>query len=268
MIKLKGVIQDYAWGKGSESIIHQEFGLSHQSERYAELWFGSHPNGDSFINDSKTTLSQYLIDNPNFLGNKVNENFGQTLPFLFKILSVGQALSIQLHPNLPEAQKLHQEDPEHYPDPFPKPEAGVAITPVKILYGYRPLSEIEKFLDKSNPNFCPELEQINQQAELNYKNLTKKLLSLDSEVIKNLCSNLWERLQAKSQLEEYEQEILKLQKLYPEGDRGVFFFYLLNFVVVKPGEALFIDANIMHAYLEGELVEIMAPSNNLSLIHI
>ncbi len=46
-------------------------------------------------------------------------------------------------------------------------------------------------------------------------------------------------------------------------DRGIFSVYLLNLVNLKPGEAIFQDAGILHAYLEGQNVEIMANSDNV-----
>jgi mannose-6-phosphate isomerase len=46
-------------------------------------------------------------------------------------------------------------------------------------------------------------------------------------------------------------------------DRGIFSVYLLNLVFVKPGEIVFQDAGILHAYLEGVNIELMANSDNV-----
>jgi mannose-6-phosphate isomerase len=46
-------------------------------------------------------------------------------------------------------------------------------------------------------------------------------------------------------------------------DRGILSIYLLNLVRLAPGEGTFLDAGILHAYLEGVVVEVMANSDNV-----
>src|SRR5262249_49801088 len=46
-------------------------------------------------------------------------------------------------------------------------------------------------------------------------------------------------------------------------DRGLLSMYFLNFVHLRPGEGMYLPAGILHAYLEGAGVEIMANSNNV-----
>lgn len=63
---------------------------------------GAHPRGDAKILDnriSQKTLGQWIAENQNSLGQKVKDTFNGKLPFLFKVLSVETALSIQAHPN-------------------------------------------------------------------------------------------------------------------------------------------------------------------------
>ena len=63
---------------------------------------GAHPKGDALITDNRIpqrTLSQWIADYPGTLGSKVKDTFQGQLPFLFKVLSVNTALSIQAHPN-------------------------------------------------------------------------------------------------------------------------------------------------------------------------
>ena len=55
---------------------------------------------------------------------------------------------------------------------------------------------------------------------------------------------------------------VRLHEQYP-GDVGVFCVYLLNYVDLQPGEALYLGANEPHAYLSGECVECMAASDNV-----
>lgn len=63
---------------------------------------GCHPRGDAKILDnriSQKTLGQWIAENQDCLGTKVKDTFDGKLPFLFKVLSVETALSIQAHPN-------------------------------------------------------------------------------------------------------------------------------------------------------------------------
>lgn len=68
---------------------------------------GAHPKGDAQIKDNRiaqTTLGQWIAHYPACLGSKVKDAFQGQLPFLFKVLSVNTALSIQAHPNKVSAQ--------------------------------------------------------------------------------------------------------------------------------------------------------------------
>ncbi|RXM95873.1 Mannose-6-phosphate isomerase [Acipenser ruthenus] len=113
---------------------------------------GAHPKGDAVIRDnriSQKTLGQWIEDHPGCLGSKVKDTFQGQLPFLFKVLSVNIALSIQAHPNRELAARLHTQFPEHYPDSNHKPEMAIALTPFEGLCGFRPVEEIGGFLKMS-----------------------------------------------------------------------------------------------------------------------
>lgn len=59
----------------------------------------------------------------------------------------------------------------------------------------------------------------------------------------------------------YGELLLQLHQQYP-GDIGCFAIYFLNLLTLKPGEAMFLEANVPHAYLKGDCVECMACSDN------
>lgn len=44
--------------------------------------------------------------------------------------------------------------------------------------------------------------------------------------------------------------LLKLDREFP-GDVGGFAIYFLNIINLKPGEAMYLEANLPHAYLSG-----------------
>ena len=56
--------------------------------------------------------------------------------------------------------------------------------------------------------------------------------------------------------------VLELGERYP-GDAGVLAALLLNRLVLGPGEAVYLAAGNLHAYLRGTGVEILANSDNI-----
>lgn len=136
MHPLRGTVQPYAWGMvGSSSLVAQLASKSSSvvaTQPYAEYWMGTHPKGESHLLDQKeTSLKSYL---------------GGDLPFLFKVLSVETALSIQAHPNKEHARVLHKANPKEYPDDNHKPEMAIALTEFECLCAFRPYKEIDAFL--------------------------------------------------------------------------------------------------------------------------
>src|ERR1700710_1298381 len=106
---------------------------------------GTHPSNPSKDLDTGRTLLDMLEVNSALLAPAVKARYGSKLPFLFKVLSINKALSIQAHPNKKLAEQLHAKDPKNYPDDNHKPEMTIAVTPFDGLCGFRPLSEISHF---------------------------------------------------------------------------------------------------------------------------
>jgi len=274
-MELKCAVQNYHWGKvGSESLVASfaanavtDFKLD-EGTNYAELWMGTHNSGPSVIKETGETLPEYIKKNPNCLGEKVQERFGGELPFLFKVLSVRQALSIQIHPNKSNAEALNAKFPDRYKDSNHKPEIAIALTDFQGLCGFRPLKEIQEFLQK-----LPELQTILGEAstqalfnakEDDYKDGLKasftSLMKVDADVLKKELEKLAARI---SGSEGMQKDLFKtLNKDFP-GDVGCFAIYFLNHVKLLPGEAMYLDADVPHAYLYGECMECMANSDNV-----
>nr|CAD7416411.1 unnamed protein product [Timema cristinae] len=156
-MELRCAVQQYAWGKhGLSSKVAQiaknndpDF-VANELSPYAELWMGTHPNGPSVIKVSGQELGDWVLENTDTLGVKVMAKFGPQLPFLFKVLSVREALSIQAHPSKNHAEELHRLRPDIYKDPNHKPELAIAITPFEALCGFRLAREIAEFLKSNN----------------------------------------------------------------------------------------------------------------------
>ncbi len=199
------------------------------------------------------------------------------MPFLFKVLSINQALSIQAHPNKQLARQLHTKDPKNYPDSNHKPEMLVAISEnFEALCGFRTSREIvENFVtypelvsmcDKEN---CDEFitllgdsETRKENFELSLRKCFTSLMNKPESFMIEELNKLKQKLEAKEKRSDLDSLFLNLIKQY-SNDVGCFSIYLLNYINLKKGEAIFLSANVPHAYLFGDGVECMACSDNV-----
>ncbi|XP_077565755.1 mannose-6-phosphate isomerase [Stigmatopora nigra] len=279
-------VQNYAWGKvGLDSEVAKlvvggdPLAVIEEGKPYAELWMGAHPKGDAEIKDNRiaqTTLGQWIAHFPACLGSKVKDTFQGKLPFLFKVLSVNTALSIQAHPNRELAARLHAQFPEHYPDNNHKPEMAIALTQFEGLCGFRPVEEILGFIQ-----FVPEFRALvgNEAAEQlrasvghagrvgqALKKCFTRMMNCEKKVFVDQLNMLVKRVTeegaAGKDTESSNGELLlRLHSQYP-GDIGCFSIYFLNHICLDPNQAMFLGANEPHAYLYGDCIECMACSDN------
>ncbi|MCS0033912.1 mannose-6-phosphate isomerase, class I [Vibrio parahaemolyticus] len=280
--KLNNPIKNYAWG--SETALQELFGVKNPNqEPQAEIWMGAHPNGCSKIQleGEEFLLSEFIAkDKAQILSTSTEQEFG-TLPYLFKVLSAGNALSIQVHPNKLEAEQGFAKEEElglelsapnrNYKDANHKPELVYALTPYQAMNGFRAYTEIvllfSKVIEESN------VPAIHQLLEVFKKNLTATglevffigILSLKGEAKEASIQGLIEYAKAHQQ-PSIENDlgtlIMELNKSYP-GDIGLFAPLMLNVLTLSPGEAMFLDARTPHAYLKGTGLEVMANSDNV-----
>ncbi|KAK1126647.1 hypothetical protein K0M31_004274 [Melipona bicolor] len=279
-MELKCKVQTYDWGRyGIDSIVatlmkssNSDFILD-EKKPYAELWIGTHPNGPSYMKDLNISLEEYIKQNSDVLGNDAQKVFGHHLPFLFKVLSVNKALSIQAHPDKEKAKQLHQQYPTIYKDANHKPELAIALTPFEALCGFRPIREIQEFL-----KILPELRAVigvdkvfkfmtTDEADDTeaLKTCFHSLMTCDPGLISLQLRKLLDRL---SNLDESLRQTLHaslLERLYSDfpGDVGCFGIYFFNFITMQPGEAIYLPPNEPHAYLSGDCIECMACSDNV-----
>jgi len=252
---------NYPWGSSDD--IPRFLGLKNkQDQPFAEVWMGVHPKGPSKIEQTGELLEDLL--------NK-NTHWG-AFPFLLKLLAAGKALSIQVHPTLEQARSGYKNEEgiipidhpqRNYKDPNHKPEIMYALTPFKGMCGFRPEAEIERHLkiltDSSNPVLSHTGVLLSSAfAAAGYKGLTLSLLDAPG---KDICEAV--RLFSKSWKEHSVLKyIIELVKQYP-NDSSILFPLFLNIVELEPGDVLFIPAGVMHAYIQGFGVELMANSDNV-----
>ncbi len=276
--KLFNNIQHYDWGtKNNDAFIPKFLGDEPEKNTpYAELWIGAHPKASSEveIDCKKLPLYKLIRQNPiDWLGNYVSQKFSNNFPFLLKVLSAANALSIQTHPNKSQAEKLHSVDPKNYPDDNHKPEIAIAIDSLIALAGFRPVKEIINNLH-SIPEICAfaESEMPNEitnssnkkEAESTIRNIYSKLMqrSDDKAKLSYTIRKIKERLEKKKSIELEDIQFLKQYDLFGD-DIGLFSFFFFNIIELKPGEAIFTDAGIPHAYIKGNIIECMANSDNV-----
>ena len=106
-LKLQNSVQPYAWG--TTDVLPWLLGVANPTgQPQAEIWVGAHPKAPSWVNlpSGSVPLDRVIQAEPQLLlGSSVVAHFGHELPFLFKILSAGSPLSIQVHPNKRQAQQ-------------------------------------------------------------------------------------------------------------------------------------------------------------------
>jgi len=278
---LIGKIQNYTWGtKNQDAFIPQFLNTPVEKDKpYAELWMGAHSKAPAdIVIDNKNISFADLIKNypQEILGSQVHSRFN-SLPFLFKILSAAEALSIQAHPNKEQAKILHARDPHNYPDDNHKPEIAIALSELVALVGFKTFDQLI-FTLESYPEIADFIGSGILQEMIKAKNLSEKIrkpllikmygslmkksLSHTGDLLKAIES-LAKRLSQKEVLTDTEKNFFELRKIYPGADSGLFSLFMLNMVHLSHGEGVFLKAGLPHAYLKGNIVECMANSDNV-----
>lgn len=289
--RLKNQIQTYDWG--TTDAFTTLFGWQNaNNEKRAELWMGAHPKAPSIIHfeRNEVTLTEWIkTADAQLLGKKLDKS--RTLPFLFKVLSANQALSIQVHPNKAQANEGFTAEEakgiaadafnRNYKDPNHKPELICALTPFVAMCGFRPAEEILSLLESLDVDFLEEaVDDLRSELLIDlahfYAKLKKTYLDLmreneaETNEVVQACIKIIGGKPTNMDLEAYKKqsvlspylECLLLNESYP-GDLSILSPLLMNLYHLDVGKALFLDAGIPHAYLRGTGLEIMASSDNV-----
>ncbi|MCJ1374483.1 Mannose-6-phosphate isomerase [Loxospora ochrophaea] len=300
LIRLQCGVNSYDWGKLGKESAAAKFASATPSESfsileekpYAELWMGTHPSLPSKDLETQRTLLDLVQDNQALLSQDISRRYGGKLPFLFKVLSIRKALSIQAHPNKKLAEKLHARDSKNYPDDNHKPEMTIAVTPFDGLCGFRPLAEISHFLstipslrtlvgESKTTQFQSSIQgretaESKEDLESNKKALQSAFSALmenDKAAIASAAQDLVSSAKTEGDHfaggggpsnggQELADLIVRLNGQF-EGDVGLFVLFFLNYVKLEVGEAMFLKADDIHAYLSGDIIECMASSDNV-----
>jgi len=269
--------------------------------RFAELWMGTHPNGHSSVimpGDKNTRhmrrpgapidvgklmqiqeecsassddegaeeffLRDVIEQDPVFwLGSE--DAHRKNIPYLFKALSIQQALSIQAHPNKKLAVELHQRAPGHYPDDNHKPEICIPLGHFEALVGFRRIAEVRKNILRT-----PEMQALiglneEEVGSAPLSDLFSNLMNSDKIQQARQVVALVSRLKESLDLNRDEKLILTIAQDFPT-DVGIFSVYFLNYVVITadmPNRFIYCAPDEPHAYLCGDAIECMAMSDNV-----
>ncbi|ELY3448910.1 MULTISPECIES: mannose-6-phosphate isomerase, class I [Enterobacteriaceae] len=266
--RLRNGIKNYAWG--SRTALNTLFGVPNPDEQpQAEMWMGAHPAGCSEIetgSDSVSLLDAIAQSPESVLGARAMDRFGQ-LPYLLKILAAETALSIQVHPDKRQAEEGYAQQGnrvgEDYNDANHKPELVYAITPFMAMNGFRPFQEIvNHFLRLNAPELMPALAEFrgNLTGE-GFKHFFVSLMQLTQREKENVLTQLQACLDSGG-FTHLQSFITRLMRDYP-GDIGILAPLFLHCITLAPGEAMFLRAGTLHAYVHGTAVEVMACSDNV-----
>ena len=274
----------YAWG--STTAIAQLLGHVASGGPEAELWLGAHPGSPSVILDptqtgGATDLASWIDTDPETtLGRFAASG---RLPFLLKVLAAASPLSLQAHPTPEQARAgfdrenelgIARDAPErNYKDAFPKPELIYALSPAfDALCGFRPLDEVRALLralidaslsmEDPQPQPLEDLLDSLSGSDVALPETCEWLIGRRTGVasLVSLVTTLASRGVAG-----YDEEMATVSLLageYP-GDPGVVISLLLNRVSLAAGEALYLPAGNIHAYLSGLGIELMSASDNV-----
>ncbi|MFJ5955530.1 mannose-6-phosphate isomerase, class I [Paenarthrobacter sp. NPDC092416] len=288
MYQIENVLRPYAWG--STTAIAGLLGRPASGGPEAELWIGAHPDSPSTAvrpDGTSQALDALISSDPvHFLGAASVSEFGPRLPFLTKVLAAEQPLSLQVHPSLEQAREGFARENEagipadsaerNYRDDNHKPEMIFALTPFRALCGFRSASaakdifeHLASILDSAAVDVpavvggvIADLSGDDEPAAL--KAAFSRLIAGGTDV-SDAINEVIAVLSAGAPTEPHEDALtamLGINESFP-GDPGVLISLLLNHLSLQPGEAVYLPAGNVHAYIHGLGIEVMASSDNV-----
>jgi len=255
----------------------------------AELWMGAHPSAPSALHRPPApfasvassappatpvplvTLDALIAASPEReLGEQIVARFGGRLPFLLKVLSAAKALSIQVHPSRAQAEAgyaadnargLAPGDPaRNYVDDWPKPELLYALTPFEVAAGLRPPADASALLQALDVD---ELKPLAADLTDMRAALAMILQWPEPGPLVAAVVAACQRLAASDSPDaDACAAAVRVASDHP-GDIGVVALLLMRHEVLQPGQAVFMPAGGLHAYLRGTGIELLANSDNV-----
>lgn len=263
LIRLSNTPREYAWG--SPSLIADLEGREASGAREAEVWFGDHPGSPSVVEDgSGRTLDELLA---------VSDGGPLRLPYLLKLLGAASHLSIQAHPSKAQAEAgfareeaagVPRDAPHrNYRDDNHKPELLVALSGrFEVLAGLRDLEATDRLFAVLGDAAAPVRARLaGTDAQAAVRDTIRWLLSGDAHGVVDAISTAL--ADAESVEFAHELDVARRIAAVDPGDPGLVVAMLMNLVTLRPGEAVSVPAGVLHTYVSGLGVELMAASDNV-----
>ena len=206
--------------------------------------------------------------------------FGPRLPFLLKVLAAAEPLSLQAHPSREQAEEGYAREESAgvardaqdrlYKDDWPKPELLCALVESEALCGFRDPSRtytlVERLDGRLTSDLFASLSDGSVAADERLRQVFTAIMRLDDpkpyvDEIRGRAESL-DPQATSGDLGQLADTVRLLADHHPD-DPGVLAAVLMNRVVLQPGDAIFLDAGNLHAYLRGAGIEIMANSDNV-----
>ena len=277
LFELAGHPQHYGWG--STTAIPEFLGRDPDGRPWAEAWFGAHPLAPATAADGRGLDAVIAADRERMLGSDVARAFGGQLPYLLKVIAAEAPLSLQVHPTREHAAEsfaaesaagIALDSPlRTYRDANHKPEMLIALTRFTALCGFRTPRRAAVILDGLGTALTDRLHSLlvdNPTAHgmrAAFRTLVAASLRPAPEAVDAVVEACRARSAAGTSPSPRVDRFVSLLAEHHPGDPGVVAALLLNPVTLQPGEAMFVPAGTLHAYLHGTGLEIMAASDNV-----
>jgi len=267
MFLIRGSVKDYPWGvvDGLSPWLGDLAG-QHAGTPQAELWFGAHPSGASPLinkdNDDETTSA---ISTTTLADHLTREQ----APILAKVLAAAQPLSVQVHPNAHDAQKMWDNQqiagPQILADTFEKAEVLLALEPFDAFVGWRPSKDAAEIIERidglalaaSALHAGDRITAIQMIVE-HKADAAQFARALPIAVQQAQDSGNLARPLTQPEIAAYRQAAAD----FPE-DIGVALTPLLDFRTLDTGQGVYLAPGIPHSYVRGTGFEVMTSSDNV-----
>lgn len=265
--RLRSRPKNYEWG--ARGALSEFLGLDASSEPEAEVWFGDHPFSECSVE---------TLDGPENFSSWLRES-GEEFPLLVKVLAAQKPLSIQVHPSEEQALRgFFREEAagiplgaadRTYKDQSAKPELLIALSDDFVaMVGFAPEARVLGRLDRWVADGAPPALQNLFGPVAGIPRESSRIIVTADEGLAEVVDELGEWISSWSSLdlsgdETRDRELLrKIHRAHPH-DPGILFTLVMNHFVLRRGEAVFVDAGQVHAYLGGMGLEVMLPSDNV-----
>lgn len=264
MHRITPALRDYAWGTTDD--IPRLLGIDPTGGPVAEAWWGGHRDAPSLANVGGDLIgldSLIAADRDSWLGPDAAFRWDGRLPFLLKVLAIARPLSIQVHPDLEQARAGFERErtrdsdaPRDFHDAWHKPEMVVALTPMTVLAGVRPIDDLRADLDALGTAGAARLGAALSGDVSDFISLA--LTGGGDEATLAALAARGRSAPAGSSLRVSADALGE----FP-GDAGALVALALNVVQLRPGDAAYTGAGVLHSYQSGVGIEVMANSDNV-----